>query len=146
MKSIAPFLMIDKKCETAFSFYKELFNGSIVKLDNIEDDILGLNKENLKGKLAHIWLQIDDTIHIRGCNRSVFFNQHQIHLPFSVFIIDSDSKEELIELHNRLSYKGRSILSIRPTNIYGLLCMVIDQFGVYWIITYNADLSNAENT
>ncbi|WP_299115373.1 VOC family protein [uncultured Winogradskyella sp.] len=139
MKSITPFFIIDYQCVEAFSFYKDVFNASVVEENYEENDVIGLNNEHLKGKLNNIWLQINDTINLRGCNRSSFFNQFEIHVPFNVMLIDADSKEELIDLHQNLSYNGKTVLSIRRTNWFTFFCMVFDQFGVYWIIVYDAN-------
>jgi len=138
MKSITPFFIIDKECKEAFSYYKTLFNATVVKAEYEKREIVGINDEHLKGKLSNIWLQINDTINLRGCNRALFFNEFKTHIPFNVMLIDSDSKEELIYLHKQLSHNGKTIINIRSSEWFSFFCMVFDQFGVYWIIVYDA--------
>ena len=138
MRSIAPYLLFDDQCKDAFKFYKKIFNASTKREAYFGKNVIGLNQQNLKGKLADIWLFVDQAINIRGCNRSVFLNQFGVHIPFNIMIIDTDSIEELVELYERLSYKGRSVITIGQTETHGYFCMVIDQFGAYWIIAYDA--------
>lgn len=139
MKEVTIYLNFDGNTEEAFTFYKSVFGGEFATLQRFGE---APNSESLPTdamqKIMHVALPLgssqvlmgSDTLENMGPPLTIGNN-------FSISI-STGSKEETDTLFERLSVNGTVSMPLADTFWGSYFGMVTDQFGIQWMVGYDA--------
>jgi PhnB protein len=131
-KPAQPYLHFQDNCKEAMQFYQELFGGEL------EIMLIGQSpaKEhfpvNLHDQILHSTLS-NGSFRIMAsdmCGQGDLKQGNSVELS-----LDCDSKEEIEHLYQKLSEGGQVVQQLAPQFWGSLFAMVIDKFGVRWMLT-----------
>ena len=134
---IVAYLTFNGNTEEAFEFYKSILGGEFTNLQRFGDSDSGKPlSEADKNKIQHITL---DTPHgsLMGNDHMMFMGPHTAGNNFSISLYP-DSEEEARTLFEALSKGGMVALPYEKVFWGGYYGMLIDKFGIKWMVNYQA--------
>lgn len=139
MATIHTYLNFDGNCEKAFLFYKAIFGGEFTFLSYFKDMPDAEDSKIVeadKKKIMHVSLPIGNSILMGSDTISQPGNNFKQGNNFSLSIT-TESKLEADTLYQRLSVSGKQIMPLEDTFWGDYFGMLVDQFGVSWMISFN---------
>jgi PhnB protein len=136
MASINPYLTFSGQAEAAFLFYQTVFGGSFSYFQRFRD-MPGANQleDQEKEKIMHISLPIGDTILMGSDTLSSMGQPITIGNHFSIHL-SPNSKDDADRFFSALSNGGQILMPLEDTFWNTYFGMVIDKFGIKWMINY----------
>lgn len=142
MRTAGIYLSFDGNCEQAFNYYKSIFGGNfsqIIRLRDIKSNTSNPDPSSNLDKIVFISLFIGSSVLI-GCDiHDKWVNPLIKGNNFSVSISESTISGTK-KLFDKLAEKGKILIPPAYTSWNDYLGMVIDPFGVNWIIIYDKKL------
>jgi PhnB protein len=128
---INPYLVFNGNCEAAFKFYEQCFRGKIQGLmTHGESPMAQQVTPEWRSKIIHVRLAVGDGI-LMGSDAPP--DHYQEPQGFSVSLSVKDPAEA-DRIFNALAEKGKVQMPIQKTFWAIRFGMVIDQFGIPWMI------------
>jgi len=128
---INAYLLFNGQCEEAFKFYEKVFGGKIVgMMTNGESPMAQQVAPEWRGKIIHARLLVGDQA-LMGSD--VQPDQYEAPQGFSVSLGVKDPAEA-DRVFNALAQNGKVTLPIQKTFWSVRFGMVIDRFGIPWMI------------
>ena len=142
MPVIHPYLSFNGNCEAAFTFYQSVFGGKLelYRFKDTPPPAAGGYPvaENEKDRVMHVTLPIGEHGALMGCDTSDS-SGHIAKFGDNIGLsICADSPEEAKRIFNALSQGGQITMPIEKTFWADLFGMCIDQFGISWMVNYEA--------
>ncbi|MDB5204348.1 MAG: hypothetical protein JWP09_376 [Candidatus Taylorbacteria bacterium] len=141
MIKLNPYLNFLGKTEEAFNFYKSVFGGEFAMIQKFKDTPQFEGKEKIPEadmeKIMHIALPIGGEVlmgtdALESAGHTLTFGNN-ISLTISV-----DSKEEADRIFNGLLEQGKVAMPMSDTFWGAYFGMVDDNFGVKWMVSFDA--------
>jgi PhnB protein len=127
-----PYLHFQDNCKEAMSFYQELFGGELEIMPISESPAKDQFPENLHDQILHATLTHGNF----NLMASDMCGQGELNQGNSVELsLDCSSKKEIEHLYHKLSEGGQVIQKLEPQFWGGLFAMVMDKFGVRWMLS-----------
>ncbi|WP_121665453.1 VOC family protein [Mesonia aquimarina] len=138
--TINPYLTFEGNCEEAFNFYKSVFGGEFPYVGKFKDmpsehEIPASAKE----KIMHISLPISKETTLMGSDTSEAFGVKLKQGNNFSISINVDNAEEAKTTFSKLAQDGTVTVPLEKTFWAPLFGMLIDKFGIQWMISYNDD-------
>jgi PhnB protein len=145
MAIVNPYLTFTGNCEEAFNFYRSAFGGEFLYIGRYKD-VPQADKASFKvqddNKIMHVTLPISKETLLMGCDDPAGLEQ-ATGLNTSISLsINTGSKEEADLLFGKLSIGGQIKMSMNQTFWGSYFGMLTDQFGINWMISFDANESN----
>jgi len=134
MVTLNPYLNFGGNCEAAFEFYRSVFGGQFADVQRFSamPPDSGVAPEDAQ-RLMHIALPIGPNGVLMGSDRLASMGPitagDNYHLS-----LQTDDEAEATRLFNSLAAGGQVIMPLAPTFWNARFGMLIDQFGVQWMI------------
>ena len=132
-QSAQPYLHFEGLCRQAMVFYQELFGGDLEIMIISESPVKDQFPAELQDQVLHASLT-NEAFRLRaadmcGAGELIQGNSFEI-------LLDCTSEDELRMVYNKLSIGGT--ISLEPGHQFwgSLFGMVIDKFGVRWMLSY----------
>ena len=126
-----PYLSFDGRCEAAFKFYEKALGGKIVAMLTYgETPMAEQSPAEWRGKIAHARLSVGDRL-LMGSDAPP--DRYEPAKGTSV-ILGVDQPAEAERVFKALSEKGAVCMPIEETFWARRFGMVVDQFGIPWMI------------
>ncbi|MBT8254035.1 MAG: VOC family protein [Flavobacteriaceae bacterium] len=131
---ISSYLTFNGQCEAAMNFYKDVFGGAITVLSRYSDmpaEVCEVS-EGFKNHVMHCSLEIDGQT-LMGSDTlepDKLINGNNYNLSINI-----NSEEEAHAVFNSLSDGGQKIMKFEDAFWGGKFGMLIDRFGIQWMIT-----------
>ncbi|MCC8426146.1 VOC family protein [Mucilaginibacter sp. UR6-11] len=137
MAKINPYLNFLGKTEEAFNFYKSVFGGEFLTLQRFKDTPHGdkMSAED-KEKIMHVALPIGGNI-LMGTDALETMGQSLKFGDNISIAIDPESIDEANKLFNALAAGGKVIMPMEKMFWGAWFGMLVDAFGVQWMVNYN---------
>lgn len=139
MATTNTYLTFDGNCEEAFNFYKSVFGGDfgqVVRFSEMPKDQDYEVTETNMNKIMHVSLPIGNSL-LMGCDAGQQWVTSLVQgNNFSVSVL-ADSRTEAEKLFNGFAEYGQVSLPLADTFWGALFGMIIDQFGINWMISFN---------
>ncbi|MES1249621.1 MAG: VOC family protein [Chitinophaga rupis] len=139
MATTNTYLTFNGNCDEAFIFYKTIFGGDfshVARFSDMPKDQHYEVPETDKNKIMHISLPIGSSV-LMGCDAgqqwATSFVQGN---NFSVSVL-ANSRSEAEKLFNGFAEYGQISLPLADAFWGDLFGMIIDQFGINWMISFN---------
>jgi PhnB protein len=139
MATVQPYLNFNGNCEEAFNFYKSVFGGEFTYVGRFSDmpPMEGVKPlpESESNRIMHISLPIGKDSYLLGSDTggewaSDLREGNNIQLS-----VNAESDEDADRLYEALSAGGRQTMPMANTFWGSYFGMLIDKFGVYWMIS-----------
>ena len=146
MPVIHPYLSFNGNCDAAFTFYQSVFGGKL-ELYRYKDTPSAEQggypiAENEKERVMHVTLPIGEHGALMGCDTSDC-GGHLAKFGDNVSLsLCAESPEEARRIFNALSQGGQITMPIEKTFWADLFGMCIDQFGIPWMVNYEAGVKD----
>lgn len=131
---IQPYLHFDGNCRDAMGFYKSLFGGELNLMPISESPQKQDFANELQNEIMHSSLVNGDFMIMAsdmcGMGKLIQGNSVQLNLNCS-------SSEEIKDLYEKLSDGGKILNELREEFWGSTFAMVIDRFGVRWMLSYD---------
>jgi PhnB protein len=131
--AITPYLFFSGRCEEALEFYKRTLGAEVsyvMRFNESPDPVPeGMLQPGFEHKIMHSSLTIQGSFLMAsdGCNDQAKFNGFSLALSFE--------NEDLAKKHfTALSEGGTVLMPIGPTFWSPCYGMVMDQFGIQWMV------------
>ena len=136
-----PYISFNGNCEQAFCFYKTVFGGEFSNLTRYGDVSRKPGEESVPEEIAYqiryIELPIGNNLTLLGNdNSNTFSNTHKVGDNVKLCIAFKD-KSEANRVFDALAVGGKVKLCFRESFLGSHYGVLIDKFGINWIITYN---------
>ena len=142
MPCINPYFSFNGNCEAAFRFYQSVFGGELELYrykDTPPPEQGGYPiAESEKDRVMHVSLPVGSHCVLMGCDTS------DVSGPTATFgdnigiSIGADSEAEAKRIFNALAEGGKITMPIEKTFWADLFGMCIDQFGIPWMVNFEA--------
>lgn len=147
MATVNIYLNYDGNCEEAFNFYKSVFGGEFPYIGRYKDmppqEGMPPVTEEIGNKIMHVSLPISKETMLMGSDvGGDWAPDLKFGNNFAVSV-STDSKEEADKLFNGLSSGGKVTMPMENTFWGDYFGMFTDQFGVNWMVSFNAQKPNA---
>lgn len=126
-------------CEEAFSFYKSIFGGEFNMLQRNKDipaQAPSMVTEDEMDKILHISLPIGTGSMLMGCDMPAAFGEATRCNSFNISI-STDSEADTERIYNGLLAGGKVNMPLEKTFWGAYFGMVVDKYGVQWMISYD---------
>jgi PhnB protein len=126
-----PYLQFDGRCEAAFKFYERCFGGKIAFMVSYADTPMsGSVPPDWAKKLCHATLMVGDAA-VMGCDAPPgrYETTKGVNITFNV-----KNPEDAERIFNTLAENGKVIMAMEKTFWALRFGMVVDQFGIPWMI------------
>lgn len=140
MATTNTYLNFNGNCEAAFNFYKSVFGGEFNFMGRFGDMPASDDytvPESDKNKVMHVSLPIGKSILMGSDNGQQYEASFVKGNNFSVSVT-ADSKEEADKIFNALAEGGQVTMPMSDTFWGDYFGMLQDQFGIQWMMSYNA--------
>ncbi|MCL2117498.1 MAG: VOC family protein [Planctomycetaceae bacterium] len=141
MPCINPYLSFNGNCEAAFRFYQSVFGGELelyrFKETPPEEEGGYPIAESEQNRVMHVSLPIGNNV-LMGCDTSDVSGPKANFGDNIGLSICAESEEEALRIFNALSAGGQITMPMEKTFWADLFGMLIDQFGVPWMVNYEA--------
>ena len=136
--TINPYLTFEGNCEEAFNFYKSVFGGEFPYVGKFKDmpsehEIPASEKE----KIMHISLPISKETTLMGSDTSEAFGVKLKQGNNFSISINVDNAEDAKTTFSKLAAGGTITMPLEKTFWAPLFGMLIDKFGIQWMVSYN---------
>ena len=141
MATINCYLSFDGTCEAAFNFYKSVFGGEFNYIGRYKDmpDSDQSIPDSEKNKIMHVGLPISKETILLGSDISEIMGSPKLEVGNNFSIcINIESEEEAHRIFDALSADGIITMPLEETFWSPLFGMLIDKFGINWMIDYIA--------
>ena len=136
---ISPYLIFDGQCEAAFKFYEKCLGGKIVTLLPFSETPAGeKTPAGWADKIAHARMIAHDQILMAS---DVTHEDYEKPQGFSVSL-QIQQPDEAERVFHALAENGRISMPIQPTFWSLRFGMLVDQFGIPWMI--NCEQPNSQ--
>ena len=136
MTKLNSYLNFQGNAEEAFNFYKSVFGDEHFFIMRFKDAAAFPGKEKLSesdlNKVMHVSLKIGDNM-LMATDMLEAFGQQLKTGNSSTLSLHPDSKEEADRLYKALSCDGQPLSPMADT-FWGYWGMLIDKFGVQWMV------------
>jgi PhnB protein len=140
MPTVNTYLTFDGNCEKAFEFYKQIFETDfsyLSRFDKMPEDPKYPMTSVEKNKIMHVSLPIGNTVLMGSDTGGEWAKHYKTGNNFSVSV-QTDSKQQADALFNALARNGQITVPIKATFWGSYFGMLIDQFGIQWMMSYDA--------
>lgn len=134
INAIQPYLHFEDNCKDAMKFYHELFGGDLEIMKISDSPSKNDFPEKLHNQILHACLVNKDFNMMASdmCGQGDLKQGNSVQLN-----LNCSSEEEINQLYKSLA-EGGKILSELKAEFWGaLFAMVIDRFGVRWMLSYD---------
>ncbi len=140
------YLNFNGNCEEAFRFYEVIFQSTNMGLhrysDLPESPDFKISEED-KSKIMHTSILINNDVMLMGSDTIEAFGQKATHGSGTYLMLDTANAVEAKRLYNTLSESAQKIEMPLSEQFYAeLYAMLIDKFGVAWIIHFAGKKAN----
>lgn len=137
MDTPTPYLNFPGTCEEAFTFYEQVFNGTIGfkgRFKEMPPDVPV--PPGFGEKLMHVSLLVDGKPFLMGSDAPEGYGDpfnagNNVHLSLS-----PADEGEARRLYDALRDGGKVTMELQPTFWAKLFAMLRDRHGIYWMINY----------
>lgn len=141
MTRINIYLTFDGNCRTAFDYYRSVFGGdfaSAMTFNEMPPSEEGPSFTEEEGKrIMHISLPISaETVLMGSDTAGPWAAEHKPGNNFSISV-NTDAKGKADRFFEQLSQGGQVTMPMEQTFWGDYFGMVIDQFGISWMISFN---------
>ena len=140
MTVVKPYLSFNGQCEAAFKFYQSVFGGELelyrFKETPSEEEGGYPIAENEMERVMHVSLPIGDHCLLMGCDTSDSSGPVAKFGDNISISVSTDSEAEALRIFNALSPGGQITMPIEKTFWADLFGMLIDRFGIPWMVFY----------
>lgn len=139
------YLTFNGNCEEAFNFYKSVFGGDFTYVGRFnemppQEGQPPMSEED-GNKIMHITLPISAETCVMGSDTGgEWASNFQVGNNFSISV-SADSKADADRFFNSLSEGGQVSMPMADTFWGSYFGMLVDQFGVAWMVGYDAPQS-----
>ena len=145
MATINPYLTFNGNCEQAFLFYKSVFGNEFSYIGRFGEmppmDGQSLNPEDAT-KIMHVSLPISSETILFGSDATAEFGGLVTAGTNFSISVNVDSKEEADAIFNGLSAGANVTMPMNQTFWGAYFGMLTDQFGIGWMVNYDAPESS----
>jgi len=140
MKSTSIYLQFDGNCESAFNFYKDVFQCEILGIFRYKDVPQGegmpIIPDKDHDKIENIGIKINENFILMGADM-LESNGMAIKLGnnFSIYL-DTDTLQEAKQVFSSLSDGGSISMPLQQAHWGATFGMCKDRFGINWMIHY----------
>ena len=142
MQFMTVYLNFDGNALEAFELYRSLFGGEfdgVLRFRDFGDNEMGVPEADLD-RIAHISLPLVNGIGLMGSDVAGV-QAADFRAGSNVYIyLETDSAAEADRVFEGLSAGGTVEMPPQPTAWAEKYGMVIDRFGVQWIVSYTGDV------
>lgn len=143
MLKINPYLNFAGNTEEAFNFYKSVFGGEFTTLQRFKDVPKDAGMGELpieqQDKIMHVSLPIGKNNILMGSDSLGWDGKPLVVGDNFNLSIDAESEEQANELFNKLSEGGHVEMKLDKVFWGGLYGMLVDKFGVWWMVSFNSN-------
>jgi len=139
MATTNTYLTFNGNCEEAFNFYKTIFGGEfshVARFSEIPKDQLYVVPETDRNKIMHISLPIGDSVLMGSDAGQQWAASLEQGNNFAVSV-QANSRAEAEHIFNGFAEYGQIAQPLVNMFWGDLFGMVIDQFGINWMISFN---------
>ncbi|MET7000523.1 VOC family protein [Chitinophaga defluvii] len=136
MASVNPYLNFNDTCEAAFNHYKSVFGGEFLTISRFSDspaEYQGAPEE--ANKIMHVALPIGNNTILMGSDCPASWGRVSQGNSLSI-AYNPDSEAAAKKAFEGLAAGGKVTMPLEKTFWGAYFGMVIDQFGVNWMINY----------
>ncbi|RZW57825.1 MAG: VOC family protein [Flavobacteriaceae bacterium] len=131
-----PYLTFNGNCEAAMNFYKDVLDGEITIMSRFDEAPPGEFPipDFAKKLIMHL------TLEFRGCTimASDTTEPNKLKMGSNVTLsINADDADEGVAIFNSLLDGGQAIMPFQEVFWGGQFGMLVDQFGVQWMVSTN---------
>lgn len=142
MATVNIYLTFNGNCEEAFNFYKSVFGGDFTYVGRFNEMPPQEGKPAMSeedgNKIMHITLPISAETCIMGSDTGgEWASNFQAGNNFSISVA-ADSKADADRFFNSLSEGGQVSMPMADTFWGSYFGMLVDQFGIAWMVGYDA--------
>ena len=141
MATVNPYLTFNGNCEQAFLFYKSVFGNEFSYIGRFGEmppmDGQSLNPEDAT-KIMHVSLPISSETILFGSDATAEFGGLVTAGTNFSISVNVDSKEEADAIFNGLSAGANVTMTMNQTFWGAYFGMLTDQFGIGWMVNYDA--------
>lgn len=133
-QAIQPYLHFSDNCKDAMTFYHSIFGGDLEMMHVSESSEKERFPEEVQDQILHASLHNGDFRLMASdmCGQEVLKQGNSLQLS-----LDCRKEEEIKRLYQQLPEGGRVISDLQEEFWGGLFAMVIDKFGVRWMLSLN---------
>lgn len=136
---IQPYLHFDENCKEAMQFYQTLFEGNLEMMHIADSPSKDQFPEAIHHQVLHSSLKNGDF----QIMASDMCGQGSLHQGNSVQLsLNCTSDDEINSLYRQLSEGGKVLQELGEQFWGSLFAMVIDRFGVRWMLSYDKNQTN----
>lgn len=135
MPTLHPHLFFNGKAEEAFTFYQSIFGGE-AQMHRYKDTPGQTFPESHQNRLMHASLPVGKTTLLMGADWHDAAGPYTQGMGAAVYV-DVDSREQADDIHRSLSVGGKVTMPLQETFWGSYFGMLVDKFGVSWMIGYN---------
>lgn len=139
MSTLNAHIAFNGNCEEAFDFYSKVFGTQVdmvMRNKEIPADVPSPAGESEADKILHISLPIGDKCMLMGCDMPAAFGEATRGNSFNISI-STDSEEQTEKYYNGLLEGGKVNMPLDKTFWGAYFGMVVDKYGVQWMISYD---------
>ena len=137
MATAHPYLHFNGNCETAFNFYRSVFGGDFESVQRFKEGPAEHPfPDHELNKILHIALPLSSASMLMGSDIPEAFPRAVNGTNFYISL-DMESEEEAGRIFNKLAEGGNIAMPIDKTFWGAYFGMVVDKFGVQWMVSYN---------
>jgi PhnB protein len=130
--TVEPYLHFQDNCKEAMQFYQKIFGGDLEIMPIGESPAKDHFSEDLYDQILHASLN-NGNFNIMAsdmCGQGELKQGNSVQLS-----LNCDTKEEIDHLYQKLSEGGKVVQKLEPQFWGALFAMVIDRFGVRWMLS-----------
>ena len=142
MATVNVYLNFNGNCEEAFNFYKSVFGREFPYIGRFKDmppqEGMRPLPKDMENKIMHVSLPISKETMLMGSDTGGEWASSFIQGNNFSLSINTESQEEADRLFNELSKGGKVTIAMNNTFWGDYFGMFADQFGINWMVSYNA--------
>ncbi|WP_158861306.1 VOC family protein [Lunatibacter salilacus] len=137
---IQPYLHFQDNCREAMDFYQGLFGGNLELMPIGQSPAKDQFPEKLHNQIMHASLSNGDFNIMASdmCGQGELKRGNAVQLN-----LNCATEEEIRELYQKLSQNGKIIEELKEQFWGALFAMVIDKFGVRWMLSFDKSENEA---
>ena len=139
MSTVSPYINFDGRCEEAIEFYKKALGAEVMMLmrfkDNPEPPPPGTHPPGVENKVMHSTLRIGNSIVLASDGRC----SGKLNFDGFALSLSATAPADADRWFNALSEGGRVEMPIGKTFFSPRFGMVVDKFGVFWMVIVQPD-------
>ena len=142
MITVNTYLTFNGNCEEAFNFYKSVFGGDFPYVGRFKDmppqEGMPALPQDMQDKIMHVSLPISKETMLMGSDTGGEWAPQFVQGNNFSISITTDNKEDADRYFNELSKDGKVTMPMENTFWGDYFGMFADQFGINWMVSYNA--------